>query len=212
MLASFAAQRPHRAHRCRPDGRARPRRLRQGPECRWLRRRRRRHPRQCPGLRRECRRPRLLRDRLDRSDPRPRSRPSTSSRPGCSAIRATPSLSKAMPTSAARANTTIRSAPRRAQTVRDYLASRGIGGNRIRTISYGKERPVAVCNDISCWSQNPPRRDGARRRRRRLIQPLDKGLTKPALTRKESAGFSIFWPRYSRGDSFDLRGDAVCLI
>jgi len=22
------------------------------------------------------------------------------------------------------------------------------------TISYGKERPVAVCNDISCWSQN----------------------------------------------------------
>ncbi len=26
--------------------------------------------------------------------------------------------------------------------------------NRMRTISYGKERPVAVCNDISCWSQN----------------------------------------------------------
>ena len=30
----------------------------------------------------------------------------------------------------------------------------GIGANRMRTISYGKERPVAVCNDISCWSQN----------------------------------------------------------
>jgi peptidoglycan-associated lipoprotein len=43
---------------------------------------------------------------------------------------------------------------RRAQTVRDYLASRGISPQRIRTISYGKERPVAVCNDISCWSQN----------------------------------------------------------
>jgi peptidoglycan-associated lipoprotein len=43
---------------------------------------------------------------------------------------------------------------RRAQTVRDYLASRGINGSRIRTVSYGKERPVAVCNDISCWSQN----------------------------------------------------------
>ncbi|MCB4770962.1 peptidoglycan-associated lipoprotein Pal [Ancylobacter sp. Lp-2] len=43
---------------------------------------------------------------------------------------------------------------RRAQSVRDYLASRGIDGNRMRTISYGKERPVAVCNDISCWSQN----------------------------------------------------------
>ena len=24
----------------------------------------------------------------------------------------------------------------------------------MRTISYGKERPVAVCDDISCWSQN----------------------------------------------------------
>ena len=43
---------------------------------------------------------------------------------------------------------------RRAQTVRDYMASRGIDGNRMRTISYGKERPVAVCDDISCWSQN----------------------------------------------------------
>jgi peptidoglycan-associated lipoprotein len=43
---------------------------------------------------------------------------------------------------------------RRAQAVRDYLTSRGISPNRMRTISYGKERPVAVCNDISCWSQN----------------------------------------------------------
>ena len=43
---------------------------------------------------------------------------------------------------------------RRAQAVRDYLASRGIQAGRMRTVSYGKERPVAVCNDISCWSQN----------------------------------------------------------
>ena len=43
---------------------------------------------------------------------------------------------------------------RRAQAVRDYLASRGIHPGRMRTVSYGKERPVAVCNDISCWSQN----------------------------------------------------------
>ena len=43
---------------------------------------------------------------------------------------------------------------RRAQSVRSYLASRGVDANRMRTISYGKERPVAVCNDISCWSQN----------------------------------------------------------
>jgi peptidoglycan-associated lipoprotein len=43
---------------------------------------------------------------------------------------------------------------RRAQAVRDYLMARGISGSRMHTISYGKERPVAVCNDISCWSQN----------------------------------------------------------
>ena len=43
---------------------------------------------------------------------------------------------------------------RRAQTVREYLASRGVQAQRMHTISYGKERPVAVCNDISCWSQN----------------------------------------------------------
>ncbi len=43
---------------------------------------------------------------------------------------------------------------KRAQSVRTFLASRGIDPGRMRTISYGKERPVAVCNDISCWSQN----------------------------------------------------------
>ena len=43
---------------------------------------------------------------------------------------------------------------RRAESVKHYLAARGIAASRMRTISYGKERPVAVCNDISCWSQN----------------------------------------------------------
>jgi peptidoglycan-associated lipoprotein len=43
---------------------------------------------------------------------------------------------------------------RRAQVTREYLISRGIENHRMRTISFGKERPVAVCNDISCWSQN----------------------------------------------------------
>jgi peptidoglycan-associated lipoprotein len=43
---------------------------------------------------------------------------------------------------------------RRANVTRDYLVSRGVSPQRMRTISYGKERPVAVCNDISCWSQN----------------------------------------------------------
>jgi peptidoglycan-associated lipoprotein len=43
---------------------------------------------------------------------------------------------------------------KRADAVRAYLVSRGIDPVRMHTISYGKERPVAVCNDISCWSQN----------------------------------------------------------
>ena len=43
---------------------------------------------------------------------------------------------------------------RRAETTKDYLVARGIPASKIRTISYGKERPVASCNDNSCWSQN----------------------------------------------------------
>jgi peptidoglycan-associated lipoprotein len=43
---------------------------------------------------------------------------------------------------------------RRAAATRDYLVSRGIESNRLRTISYGKERPVAVCDNDSCWNQN----------------------------------------------------------
>ncbi len=43
---------------------------------------------------------------------------------------------------------------KRAEVAKNYLVARGVPGSRIRTISYGKERPVAVCNDISCWSQN----------------------------------------------------------
>jgi peptidoglycan-associated lipoprotein len=43
---------------------------------------------------------------------------------------------------------------RRAAAAKDFLIAKGISASRIKTISYGKERPVAVCNDISCWSQN----------------------------------------------------------
>ena len=43
---------------------------------------------------------------------------------------------------------------RRATATKDYLASRGVPAKRMKTISYGKERPVATCDDISCWSQN----------------------------------------------------------
>jgi peptidoglycan-associated lipoprotein len=53
---------------------------------------------------------------------------------------------------------------RRATAVRDFMIARGIAANRMRTVSYGKERPVAVCDDISCWSQN-----------RRAVTLLDAG-------------------------------------
>jgi len=43
---------------------------------------------------------------------------------------------------------------RRAAATRDFLIGKGVAANRLKTISYGKERPVAVCDDISCWSQN----------------------------------------------------------
>ena len=43
---------------------------------------------------------------------------------------------------------------RRAETVKNYLAAKGVSAARMKTISYGKERPVATCDDISCWSQN----------------------------------------------------------
>ncbi len=43
---------------------------------------------------------------------------------------------------------------RRAEVAKNYLVAKGIPAGRMRVISYGKERPVAVCDDISCWSQN----------------------------------------------------------
>ena len=43
---------------------------------------------------------------------------------------------------------------RRANAVRDYLGSLGVSGDRLRTISYGEERPVCTQHEESCWSQN----------------------------------------------------------
>lgn len=43
---------------------------------------------------------------------------------------------------------------RRANAVRDFLISEGVSGNRLQTISYGKERPVSLCSEESCWSKN----------------------------------------------------------
>jgi peptidoglycan-associated lipoprotein len=43
---------------------------------------------------------------------------------------------------------------KRAETTKQYLVAKGVAAARMKTISYGKERPVATCDDISCWSQN----------------------------------------------------------
>ncbi|MBV8201463.1 MAG: peptidoglycan-associated lipoprotein Pal [Acidobacteria bacterium] len=46
---------------------------------------------------------------------------------------------------------------RRASAVKSYLTSLGVTANRMRTLSYGSERPVCTEHQESCWSQN--RRD-----------------------------------------------------
>ena len=43
---------------------------------------------------------------------------------------------------------------RRAEAVQTYLVSQGVSPARLKTISYGKERPIEICSDESCYSQN----------------------------------------------------------
>jgi len=43
---------------------------------------------------------------------------------------------------------------RRAMAVKGFLVRQGVNSARIRTISYGKERPIAVCDEPRCWQQN----------------------------------------------------------
>lgn len=43
---------------------------------------------------------------------------------------------------------------RRANAVKQYLQSQGVNAARLRTISYGKERPTCVASDESCYSKN----------------------------------------------------------
>jgi len=55
---------------------------------------------------------------------------------------------------------------RRADTVRNYLISKGVPGDRMRVLSYGKERPAELCSAESCYAQN-----------RRSVTVLAGGLT-----------------------------------
>jgi peptidoglycan-associated lipoprotein len=43
---------------------------------------------------------------------------------------------------------------RRANSVKEYLVANGVAAARVKTISYGKERPVALGSNEAAWSQN----------------------------------------------------------
>ena len=45
-------------------------------------------------------------------------------------------------------------ADRRATAVRDYLLAKGLNSARVRTVSYGKERPAAEGSTESVWEKN----------------------------------------------------------
>ena len=45
-------------------------------------------------------------------------------------------------------------AERRAAATRDYLVAKGVNAARVRIISYGKERPVAVGSNDASWAKN----------------------------------------------------------
>ena len=43
---------------------------------------------------------------------------------------------------------------RRASAVRDYLISQGVSAGRLRTVTYGKERPIEICSTEACYAKN----------------------------------------------------------
>lgn len=43
---------------------------------------------------------------------------------------------------------------KRAETVQQYLSDLGLGGDRFRVISYGKERPASEGHDEAAWARN----------------------------------------------------------
>lgn len=55
---------------------------------------------------------------------------------------------------------------RRANAVLQYLVSQGVSAGRMRTVSYGKERPVEACAAQRCWDIN-----------RRSVTAISGGLT-----------------------------------
>ncbi|WP_415183506.1 peptidoglycan-associated lipoprotein Pal [Phaeovulum sp.] len=43
---------------------------------------------------------------------------------------------------------------RRANAAQEFLVSQGVASGRLRTVSYGKERPLEVCSTEECYSKN----------------------------------------------------------
>ena len=43
---------------------------------------------------------------------------------------------------------------RRANAVKEYLVSLGIVGSRLKTVTYGKERPIEICSLERCYKKN----------------------------------------------------------
>jgi len=55
---------------------------------------------------------------------------------------------------------------RRANAVMEYLVSQGIPASRLQFVSYGKERPIEICSEESCYTKN-----------RRAVTIISAGLT-----------------------------------
>ena len=43
---------------------------------------------------------------------------------------------------------------RRANAVKEYLVSIGVASSRLKTVSYGKERPIEICSAERCYKKN----------------------------------------------------------
>ncbi len=43
---------------------------------------------------------------------------------------------------------------RRANAVKEYLMSKGVSAPRLKTVTYGKERPIEICSEEACYAKN----------------------------------------------------------
>ncbi|MEQ8290757.1 MAG: peptidoglycan-associated lipoprotein Pal [Roseovarius sp.] len=43
---------------------------------------------------------------------------------------------------------------RRANSVQEYLITKGVAASRLKVVSYGKERPIEICSEEACYAKN----------------------------------------------------------